>query len=94
MIFRKIWGPSVDSFLGGLLGIFGGRRKSGPASLGIFLEGPVFQIYCKNKYKTLIFKTSSLRHLGSLGSLSEAISVHFGLVFRTQNNPKTAPELI
>lgn len=50
--------------------------------------------YCKSQYKTLIFETSSLRHLGSLGSLSEAISVYFGLVFQTENNPKTAPELI
>ena len=58
----------------------------------------MFQIYCKNKYKTARFKIASLGYPSSLGWLFDAMLAHFGEVVDpksvAQNNVKLVPKLV
>ena len=67
----------MDPFLNGLLEVLGGRLGRFPGALGALFGGPVFKIYCKNIYRTHVFKNTALRYLSSLGPLSGAILAHF-----------------
>ena len=70
----------MDPFLEGLLVAIWRHFGRLLGCLEALLGGLMFQKYCKNKYKTTLFKIASLRYHSSLGWLLEAMLAHFGEV--------------
>ena len=82
------WSQKVDPFLEGLLVAIWRHFGRLLGCLEALLGGLVFQKYCKNQYKTALFKIAALPYHSSLGWIFEAILAHLGEVLDPKMDPK------
>ena len=98
LILELFWGPKLSEkvcpFLERLLVAIWRHFGRLLGCLEALLGGQVFQKFCKNRYKTALFKIASLRYRSSLGWLLEAMLAHFGEVLDPKMEPQNHIKLV